>query len=212
MTKIDHHLHTARYSPDSSIEPEELIEAARRAGLDVVVITEHDCLWPEEELAELNSRSGRDPLILAGAEVSALEGHFLVYGMPTLEEVPPGVALRDLLGAVRRHGAGIVAAHPFRWGQDFVGIVREHGAAFDALELASKNVTPETRRLTERVLAGHAMARTGSSDAHEIGQLGCYYSEFARPVRSLADFVAGLKAGACRPRALPGSALACGPV
>lgn len=210
MMRIDHHLHTDRYSPDSSIDPEELIVRARQIGLDAVVITEHDCLWPETELAELNRPGG--PLVLAGVEISALEGHFLVYGLPTLDEAPPGVALADLLRVVRRHDAAIVAAHPFRWGQDFDEIVHTHGPAFDAVELVSKNVTTGTRQMTERLLARVPMGTTGSSDAHEIDQLGCYHSEFSGPVRTLADFVAALRAGQARPRAMPGAAHACGPV
>jgi predicted metal-dependent phosphoesterase TrpH len=210
MMRIDHHLHTERYSPDSSIDPEELIRHAKEIGLDAVVITEHDRLWPESELAELNRPGG--PLVLAGVEISALEGHFLVYGLPTLDETPPGVALPDLLRVVRSHGAAIVAAHPFRWGQDFDEIVQTHGPAFDALELVSKNVTPVTRRRTELLLARSPMGTTGSSDAHEIDQLGCYHSTFPGPIRSLADFIAALRAGQSRPSAMLGSALACGPV
>src|SRR5690242_19015870 len=136
MNYIDHHLHTRRYSPDSSIDPEELVEQAQHIGLNGVVITEHGCFWPEDELAELNRPGG--PLVLAGAEISALEGHFLVYGLPTLDETPPGVPLADLLRVVRGHGAAIVAAHPFRSGHDFDQIVRAHGPAFDAIELVSK--------------------------------------------------------------------------
>src|SRR5690242_10915035 len=51
--KFDHHLHTARHSPDSSIDPRELVARAREIGLDGVVITEHDYQWEEGELAEL---------------------------------------------------------------------------------------------------------------------------------------------------------------
>jgi predicted metal-dependent phosphoesterase TrpH len=211
MTTIDHHLHTSRHSPDSLIDPFELIERARELGLGAVVITDHDFQWPADELAELNAREG-GPLVLSGAEVSAREGHFLVYGLPDLDGVPPGVELRELLAVVRRHDAAIVAAHPFRWQQDFGGIVREHGPVFDALELVSNNVTAETRRLTERLLAEHAMGRTGSSDAHHVEHLGCYYTEFSAPIRSMADFVAALRGRRGRPRSRPGVTLSSGPV
>ncbi|MBV8265910.1 MAG: PHP domain-containing protein, partial [Planctomycetaceae bacterium] len=53
MAKFDHHLHTARHSPDSTIDPLVLIERAHACGLDGVVITEHDFQWPADELAEL---------------------------------------------------------------------------------------------------------------------------------------------------------------
>src|SRR5207253_9182884 len=119
MPKFDHHLHTSRHSPDSVIDPIELLHRARAVGLDGVVITEHDYQWEPDELAELAARG--DDLgvkVFSGAEVSAREGHFLVYGLPDLDEAPPGVWLRDLLRVVRGHGGAIVAAHPFRWDQD----------------------------------------------------------------------------------------------
>ena len=114
--KIDHHIHTSRHSPDSSIDPFRLVERASSIGLDAVVITEHDYQWQPDELAELAARAG-SLRVLSGAEISAREGHFLVYGLPSLEDVPPGIQVKDLIEVVRRHGAAIVAAHPFRWDQ-----------------------------------------------------------------------------------------------
>ncbi|MGE3820949.1 MAG: PHP domain-containing protein, partial [Isosphaeraceae bacterium] len=99
MARFDHHLHTDRHSPDSVLDPLELIDRAREVGLDGIVITEHDYQWEREELAEL-SASAEGLTILSGAEVSAREGHFLVYGLPDLEETPPGIPLRDLLRTV----------------------------------------------------------------------------------------------------------------
>lgn len=211
--RFDHHLHTSRHSPDSVIDPLELIEQARRIGLDGLVITEHDYQWEPDELAELARRAA--PLrIFSGVEVSAREGHFLVYGLPSLEEVYPGIPLADLLNEVRRHDAAIVAAHPFRWDQPFDVIIAEHGPAFDALELVSNNVTPQTRSRTEAVLRAHSssMGATGSSDAHEIATVGCYFSEFDRPIETISDFVAALRGRAVRPRHGDRSRLSSGPV
>ena len=213
MPKFDHHLHTARHSPVSVIDPDDLIERARAVGLDGVVITEHDFQWPADELAELAARGAQRGLtVLSGVEVSAREGHFLVYGLSNPFEAPPGIWLPDLLAAVRRQGAAVVAAHPFRWDQDFEGLVARHGAAFDALELVSNNVTPETRRKTERLLQKHPMGATGSSDGHELGAVGCYYTEFPGPIATMADFVAALKRQEGRPKHLPGAWQASGPV
>jgi predicted metal-dependent phosphoesterase TrpH len=209
--KFDHHIHTCRHSPDSEIDPLELVEFAREIGLDGVVITEHDYQWLDKELADLADRAA--PLrVFSGAEISAQEGHFLVFGLPSLGEVWPGIALAELLPIVERHEAAIVAAHPFRWNQPFDEIVAEHGPVFDALELVSNNVTRETRMRTEALLRRHAMGSTGSSDAHELGVVGCYYTEFDRPIRSLNDFVAGIKSRRGRPRHRAGSLLASGPV
>src|SRR5262249_16257051 len=116
VMKVDHHIHTSRHSPDSSIDPVELLAHAVAIGLDAVVITEHDYQWSADELADV---AAREPLlrVFSGAEISAREGHFLVYGLPSLGDAPPGIFLRDLIEVVRSHQAAIVAAHPFRWDQ-----------------------------------------------------------------------------------------------
>ncbi len=210
--KFDHHLHTARHSPDSVIDPNDLIDRAREIGLDGVVITEHDYQWKTDELAEL-ARKAAPLVVLSGVEVSAREGHFLVYGLPTLDDIGPGIELRELLRVVRAQDAAIVAAHPFRWDQPFHEILNEHGpGAFDALELVSKNVTPETRAKTEEVLRKRGMLATGSSDAHEVENLGCYFTEIDAPVRTIAEFAAALRSGRGCPRHRDGAWLASGPV
>lgn len=209
--KFDHHLHTVRHSPDSIIDPIAMIERARDLGLDGLVITEHDYQWEKDELDELAAKAA--PLrIFSGAEISAREGHFLVYGLPSLKEVEPGIRVGDLIRIVRAHDAAIVAAHPFRWEQPFDLIIKKYGPAFDALELVSKNVTPETRAQTEAVLRQHRMGATGSSDAHEIQNLGCYFTEFDVPIASIQDFAAALRAGRGRPRHREGIPLSSGPV
>jgi predicted metal-dependent phosphoesterase TrpH len=209
--RIDHHIHTRRHSPDSSIDPRELWAYAREIGLDAVVITEHDYQWESDELADAAAAAA--PLrVFSGAEISALEGHFLVYGLPSLEEVPPGVTVADLLKAVRRHDAAIVAAHPFRWDQPMDAIVAEHGPAFDALELVSNNITRELRSRTAALLRDYPMGTTGSSDAHDVDVVGCYCTELDGPIESMADFVRALRSRRGRPRHRIGAPLASGPV
>jgi predicted metal-dependent phosphoesterase TrpH len=209
--KIDHHIHTARHSPDSSIRPAQLVERAREIGLDGIVITEHDYQWQDDELLELAARAPA-LRVFSGAEISAREGHFLVYGLPSLDETPPGILVKDLIEVVRRHGAAIVAAHPFRWDQPFDEIIAEHGPVFDALELVSNNVDRHTRAKTRALLRKFPMGETGSSDAHEIGVLGCYFSEFPGRIETMSEFVAALRARQGRPGNRVGVYLSSGPV
>jgi predicted metal-dependent phosphoesterase TrpH len=213
MAKIDHHVHTSRHSPDSVIEPSVLVERARLAGLDAVVITEHDYQWKPDELAALNAMAD-GLVVLSGVEVSALEGHFLVYGLPDLAEVGvrSGIALADLLKIVKARDAAIVAAHPFRWDQDFNGIVAQHGPVFDGVELVSNNVTPETRAKLEKLLKATPMGVTGSSDGHDPEAVGCYYTEFPGEVKTIGDFVQALRHKEGKPRHRAGAWQSSGPV
>jgi predicted metal-dependent phosphoesterase TrpH len=214
MAKIDHHIHTSKHSPDSEIDPDVLIDRAVLAGLDVVVITEHDYQWKPDELADLNAKANAKGLtVLSGVEVSAREGHFLVYGLPDLSVagVFPGISLKDLMMVVRDRNAAVVAAHPFRWDQDFGKIVSDHGPVFDGVELVSNNVSLDTRAKAESLLKKHPMGATGSSDGHVPEAVGCYYTEFPGEIRTMSDFVAALQSKQGRPRHRTGAWQAAGP-
>ena len=212
MFRIDHHLHTSRHSPDSIIDPLELVKHAKAIGLDALVITEHDYQWEAKELADLNRQSD-GLLVLSGAEVSAREGHFLVYGLPNLDEVGPGISLGALLKVTRRFDAAVIAAHPFRWDQDFAAIAEEYGAGLEALELVSNNVTESTRALTQSVLSKYtSLGASGSSDGHQIDVIGCYHSAFPQPISMITGFVTALKQRSGKPQHLPGMLCACGAI
>ncbi len=88
----------------------------------------------------------------------------------------------------------------------------EHGPVFDALELVSNNVDRQTRAKTQALLREQPMGTTGSSDAHEIDVLGCYFSEFPNRIESISDFVAALRARQGRPGNRVGVHLSSGPV
>lgn len=213
MAKFDHHVHTSQHSPDSIIDARVLVDKIRALGLDGVAITDHDYQWEADELAELAAYGAeRGVRVFSGAEISAREGHFLVFGLKDLDDVPPGVALKDLLKTVARRKAAIVAAHPYRWEQDFDAIVAEHGPVFHGIELVSNNITPETRAKAERLLARHRMGRTGSSDGHEPEIVACYYTEFPGTIATMAEFVAAIRSGAGTPRHRAGAPSAAGAV
>src|SRR5262245_25926287 len=107
--KFDLHLHTTRHSPDSYMDPMGMLRRARAVGLDGVVITEHDWLWTEAELQELR-QAAQGLVVLAGVEVSAYEGHFLVYGVTDPLRVPRGIGVAKLCEEVHRQGGAVVAA------------------------------------------------------------------------------------------------------
>jgi predicted metal-dependent phosphoesterase TrpH len=190
--KLDLHLHTTRHSPDSVMEPAALLRRAREIGLDGFVITEHDWLWTEPELDELRAMAP-DLVILAGIEVSSREGHVLVYGVTNPFAVPRGIGMADLCREVHRQGGAAVAAHPFRWGQKFDDILRRDRPEFDGLELMTNNMDADGRRRAAQVRADYRLAGLGSSDAHDEKTLGCCYTEFADPLRSMKDVVRAIR-------------------
>ena len=200
MMKFDLHMHTRRYSPDSVIDPFELVQRAKEIGLDGIVITEHDRLWPEDELDELRA-AAPGLVVLGGVEVSGRNGDLLCYGVSDLAALRRGARWGDLCREVARQGGTTVAAHPFRWGQDFVSLLAEECPLVSGLEMMSNNMDESLRR---KAAAFHRenpdFATLGNSDAHDVAVVGICYTEFDAEIRTSADLVAAIRDRRCRPR------------
>ncbi len=200
MPLIDIHVHTARHSSCSFIEAAELLRAAARRGLDGLIVTEHGRTWPESELAELARRGPGGILLFSGQEVRTyregrVAGDVLVYGVA--RSFSPRLTPEDLLAQVRAEGGVAVAAHPFR---GWLGLGRALGGlALDGLETLSGNCSPSENDRAARAARDMGLPALGGSDAHSLGQLGLYATDFEGEVRDLADVVAHIRAGRCRP-------------
>lgn len=103
------HLHST-YS-DGSASIEEIIEAARRAGTDVVMLTDHDTLGARDDGWE-GWHDG--VLLLVGTEVSPRGGHYLAFGVDRTPSSADGE--QAIPAAVEEAGGFGFAAHPFSEG------------------------------------------------------------------------------------------------
>ncbi len=192
--RFDLHIHTNRHSADSAIDPFRLVQRARELGLDGIVITEHDWLWTQAELDEFQAVAG-ELLVFAGVEVSAREGHFLVYGVHNPFALPRGIGLFELCREVHNQGGAVVAAHPFRWGQAFDEIVRELRPELDGLEVMTSNMDADCRRRAAAVRQSERWTPVGSSDAHQEAVIGCCFTEFSQRIRDQRDLIEALRSG-----------------
>lgn len=200
MMKFDLHMHTRRYSPDSIIDPFELVQRALDIGLDGIVITEHDRLWPEAELDELR-RAAPGLVVLGGVEVSGRNGDMLCYGVTNLNRLKRGTSWGDLCREVQAQGGVAVAAHPYRWGQDFEGLLKEQSPELSGVEMMSNNMDAGLRRLAAGFFERNPRFGTlGNSDAHEIDVVGCCYTEFDAEIRQMADLVQAIRDRKGRPQ------------
>jgi predicted metal-dependent phosphoesterase TrpH len=191
--KFDLHMHTARHSPDADSDPFELVQAAIKAGLDGMVITEHDYLWTEEELDELRA-SAPGIVIFAGVEVTGRGGDMLCYGITDPFVLPRGIEWPKLCREVHKQGGACVAAHPNRWGQPFEQLLKEQRPEIDGIEVLSNNMDPDLRRRAAALLTKYPhFAQLGNSDSHQPNTVGCCYTDFDAEIRSNADLVAAIR-------------------
>ena len=104
------HVHTT-YSDGTATVP-EVLGAARAAGVDAVLITDHDSLGARRDGWE-GTHSG--VFLLAGTEVSPKQGHYLAFGVDR-EIAHAGRSALQIAAAVRAAGGVGFAAHPFSVG------------------------------------------------------------------------------------------------
>jgi predicted metal-dependent phosphoesterase TrpH len=172
QVKIDLHVHARERSYCAHSSEQRLIEAAIAAGLDALVLTDHDRLVPREHLAELNARYAPFRLF-GGIEVSTESEHVLVLGVchPVLECKDWSYA--DLQTFVKKQGGFLAIAHPFRWG-NLDADLEEHPP--DALEVHTRNTPGWAEARIRDLAARHDLVLLCNTDAHHARQLGEYYN------------------------------------
>jgi hypothetical protein len=149
-------IHVHSVLSDGRGTSDEIADAAARAGLKFVVITDHGDATRTPEPAAY--RHG--VLCFDAVEISTSGGHYIALDMPA-SPYPLGGEARDVVDDVKRLGGFGIVAHPdspkeeLRW--------REWDAPFDAIEIANLDTAWRQRatadswrsrlRLVERLLS-----------------------------------------------------------
>jgi hypothetical protein len=162
------HIHSNR--SDGRSAPDAIAEAAARAGLEFIVLTDHgDGTRPPDPPAY---RSG--VLVLDGVEVSTSQGHYLAIGLPGPAPYPLGGEARAVVEDVARLGGFGIVAHPdspkaeLRW--------TSWDTPFDGLEIVNLDTSWRLR-----AMRGSWQSRLKLFDA--------LTSYPIRPVETIADLV-----------------------
>lgn len=212
MPAYDLHIHTVKGSSDSSLTVAQLIEEARAIGLDGVGLTEHGGGWDGHEFDRVFEDAGFS--VFRGLEVETDMGHVLVYG---LHSYVNGIhKANELRRVVDRVGGVMISAHPFRnifnrppynlnlLFKDSGGypatpqeaLVHPLFELVDGLEVANGSNTDQEDVFAHEVANRLGLGGTGGSDAHSVHGLGRCVTVFDASIRSEADLIEALKAGA----------------
>jgi predicted metal-dependent phosphoesterase TrpH len=206
----DCHVHTV-LSAGAELTADQLAVAARRAGLDFIVTTEHNtadghAAWVEP--------AGDDLLVIPGQEVVTATGHWLALGIPRGDVVDWRYRAGDggldrQLDRVRRSGGLSVVAHPYAPYPS--GRFEYPQQGFDAVEVwngrwASNlpwNADNEAALaewadgLAASIRGGRWRPAIGNSDVHLADQIGEPHTVVLADELSADGVLAGLRAGRC---------------
>ncbi len=185
--RIDLHSHT-QYSPDSTSPVHEVLQAARKSGLDGIAITDHNAI--EGSLKAVEIASGL--LVVPAVEVSTTEGHLIGLGVRTI--IRAGLSVVETAEQIRAQGGLPIAAHPWRrrTGMGPQGISAAHIEVIETFNARtwSRNNAQALRFAQE----GH-QGQSGGSDAHTIEEVGAGYVELPYPVSDADTLIEALRKG-----------------
>jgi hypothetical protein len=212
-TDVELHVHTVT-SACGYTTHRQVLDLARAAGRGVIAVTDHDSAAGGLAVRDLAQRSGDDLLVLVGMELSTSDcGHVIVFGRG-VEEDWGWQRGRPFPRHIPDHWLAI-QAHPYRSKvvETAAGVEGAPLPALperiDAVEIWNggdliKRV-PHLRREMDALSRAYA-AREGktavaSSDSHRPFWLHSFFTRCARPLHSVDDLVAQVRAGEVTPSA-----------
>jgi hypothetical protein len=196
---VDMHIHTTVSSPCSFIDPDGLIEWARRLGLDAICVTEHDEIEGALLVHELGRKKGFR--VFRGIEIYTDLGDMLVFGL--LEDASSWmVPFEELREKVDKAGGIIIPAHPCRDSVSIHDLLGPEKAdrllqGVDALEVLNGGSTRSNNALALEVAKRYRLPGIGGSDAHHLAQVGRCLTVFERELRDEDDLIAEIRQGRC---------------
>ncbi len=172
MIKADLHVHT-RFSGDSEIELDELVERARQLGLGAVAVTDHGTA---EGALELAARTLPFKLIV-GEEVMTTEGELI--GLFLKETVPSGLTPEDTIARIRAQGGVVCVPHPFdRYRSSAMQAEALHriSGEIDIVEVFNARTVPaQNLDLPGKFARSHKKLMGAGSDSHSVSEIGRAY-------------------------------------
>jgi predicted metal-dependent phosphoesterase TrpH len=168
MLRVEFHSHT-NASPDSLASPADLIAAARRKGIDRLIITDHNTIAGARTAQALAPE-----LVIVGEEIMTTQGEILAAYVT--EEIPAGLTPPEAIRRLKDQGAFISVSHPFDvlrsggWKEDDL---LEILSLVDAIEVYnSRCMFPSFNRQARQFAERHNVAGTVGSDAHAAFEVG----------------------------------------
>ena len=177
MGLADLHMHSLYSWDGTSTVAAVLKQVLEHTHLDVVAITDHDCLSGALEALQLAPSYGID--VIPGCEISTSQGHLLAYFI--MQPVPSGLSLTETVLRVGELGGLCVAAHPSAKMFNSLHPQVISNALQDAdvarvlvgIEVYNAGVVHKSGNTTAKALANSLpVAQLGNSDAHMLWMVG----------------------------------------
>jgi PHP domain len=197
MALADPHCHTT--ASDGMVTPAELVDAAVKAHLDLIAVTDHDTMASVKEVQQRGEAAGL--AVVAGQEITTkwpTQTHLMGWFLE--RPVKRGMSLEDSVAAIHDQGGLVIIPHPFMpvyFGSIQPGMLRRllERHHVDGIEMMFTVPIGRSRRAQlEKFYMRNSErlgAAVGGSDchfgSHDIGQvLTSYEGDFRTAVQQRA--------------------------
>ncbi|RKZ18909.1 metal-dependent phosphoesterase [bacterium] len=191
LWKADLHLHTS-CSRDAFNSPEKIITYAKKRGLDVIAITDHNTMECVDKMVEYGRNNGI--VVIPGIEVKTRQGELIAYYPEN--PIEKGLSLEETILAIREAKGIIAVPHPLdRLRRSAVKMknLEKIIHLIDIIEVWNARTTFIADNVLALKIAGeYKKGMSAGSDAHfpyEIGR--CYV--LIRPFNNKNGFFNSLK-------------------
>lgn len=189
---------------DGLAPPGAILDAAERAGMNVIALTDHDDIRGAFLIRDLAARRNSPVEIVTGVEVTTRSGHLLALWIE--HEIPMFAPLAQTIALIHAMGGIAIAPHPLSYLTFSIGegaLRGLHAASpecrIDGIELVNPSYAGRVRSKRAAWLNRELLgaAETGSSDAHHAQLVGTAWTDF--PGASAADLRRAIAERTTRP-------------
>ena len=171
MMKLDLHLHSG-YSDDAMGTVKEIMKELKKKGFQGMSVTDHNTV--KGSLQALKEKP-KDFIVVPGMEVTAREGHILVYNV--FDDIPKGLSVVEIIERVEGIGGVVVVPHLFR---NMSGIkyekLKQFYQSIAALEVFNGCSLPKSNLKSAKIAHSLDLGGTGGSDSHMPSYAGYGYT------------------------------------
>jgi predicted metal-dependent phosphoesterase TrpH len=178
-TRLLFHLHT-KYSFDSLLSPQTVVNYAAKNGYAMLAITDHDTIRGAQQAKEYSAARYKNLEVIIGAEYATDQGDLI--GLFLREEVRARTA-KEFIKAVREQGGLVVLPHPYKSHPPDEELVRN----IDIVEVYNSRLSQAQNDRAAELAAKYGKPALVGSDAHFYRELGLATVRFTSTFKESRD-------------------------
>lgn len=188
MIRADLHIHSL--VSDGMAHPYDIVRYARKVGLNVISITDHNTFLGSIIASKLGIR---DVTVIYGNEVRTEFGDLLLL----CEYYPKDASmdLTELVDLARNYNCLLIPAHPLailRKGMGYY-VIKHYMHLWDGIEIFNGASDPLTNAITYKLFKDLRKAKIANSDAHILDAIGTTYTIVKSKSKRVEDVLEAIR-------------------